>query len=51
MMTLPFVAAFAALVAAWGQRHGLAALLWLVSVVLLLTLFRLHATDPLDIVL
>ncbi|MCK0207846.1 DUF5993 family protein [Starkeya koreensis] len=51
MMSLPFFGLFLALVFAGAGQRTLAILVWLVSIGVLLALFRLHATDPLDIVL
>jgi len=51
MMSLPFFGMFLALVFAGAGQRALAVLAWLVSIAVLLTLFRLHATDALDIVL
>lgn len=49
MMTLPFFAAFAAMIAAWMGRRTLALALWAATLVALLVLLRLHATDALPI--
>lgn len=49
MMSLPFFAAFAALLAGWKGRRGLAVACWALTLVILLLLFRLHATDSLGL--
>lgn len=51
MMSLPFFGMLLALVFAGAGQRALAILAWLVSIGVLLALFRLHATDPLNIVL
>lgn len=50
-MSLPFFAAFAAMAAAWSGRRTVAFGLWAATLVAILVLFRLHATDALDIAL
>lgn len=50
-MALPFLLTFLALLAAWRGQRAISVGLWALSVVVLLILFRLHATDPLDIYL
>jgi len=49
MMSLPFFALVAGLGAAWAGWRGSALILWAVGVALLLVLFRLHATDTLNL--
>ncbi|ADH90584.1 putative transmembrane protein [Ancylobacter novellus DSM 506] len=51
MMSLPFFGLLVALAFTGTGHRGLAVLFWLLSIAVLLALFRLHATDPLDIVL
>lgn len=51
MMSLPFFGLFLALAFAGVGQRGLAVVAWLVSIVVLVALFRAHATDALDIVL
>jgi hypothetical protein len=51
MMSLPFFGLFLAFVCLFMGRRSLALLVWAVSMVCLLVLFKLHATDPLNIVL
>ncbi|WP_170308642.1 DUF5993 family protein [Ancylobacter pratisalsi] len=51
MMSLPFFGIFAAFLLAGGGRRGPALLLWALSMVVLLLLFRSHSTDALDVVL
>lgn len=49
MMFLPFLILLLALGAIFYGRRGLALAGWGVGLLLLLVLFRLHATDPLHI--
>ncbi len=49
MMSLPFVLFACGLGAAWTQWRGTAVGFWLAGVVVLLVLFRIHATDVLNI--
>ncbi|MFC3693494.1 DUF5993 family protein [Chenggangzhangella methanolivorans] len=49
MMSLPFFGFFAAFCLAWAERRGAALSLGLVSLVVLLLLFRRHATDSLPL--
>ncbi|MCT8974893.1 MULTISPECIES: DUF5993 family protein [Microbaculum] len=49
MMALPFLVPFLALLAAWRGWRGAATGLWALSVVVLLVLFRLHASDAINI--
>lgn len=51
MMSLPFFGFFLSLAFAAAGRRCLAVAAWLVSIGVLLTLFKLHATSPLDIAL
>ena len=51
MMSLPFFGLCAALGFAWAGRRAAALVLWAVSIGFLLLLFRLHATDPLNLML
>ncbi|TCT08396.1 hypothetical protein EDC22_10972 [Tepidamorphus gemmatus] len=51
MMALPFLTAFLALLGGAFASRAIGIALWAVTLVLILVLFRLHATDPLDIVL
>lgn len=51
MMSLPFFGFCLALAFAWAGRRSLAVAACLVSVAVLLTLFKLHVTSSLDIVL
>ncbi|MGA0563955.1 DUF5993 family protein [Ancylobacter sp. VNQ12] len=51
MMSLPFFGLFVSLVLAAAGERLPAVLAWLVSMAVLLALFRAHATDPLNIVL
>nr|WP_245297412.1 DUF5993 family protein [Rhizobium oryziradicis] len=50
-MSTPFFALFAAFICLFANRRLAALMFWAVSVLCLLVLFRLHATDPLNIVL
>ncbi len=49
MMSLPFFAAFVAMAVAWAGWRTAAMTMWAVTVVMVVILFRLHATDALDI--
>lgn len=49
MMALPFLTLFGALLAAYFRYRAWSIGLWAVTLMLLLTLFRLHATDPLSL--
>lgn len=49
MMALPFLTVAAGMAAAAGGRSRLSLALWIASLAILLVLFRLHATDPLDL--
>ena len=49
MMVLPFVTALAAVLLAWRGRRGSAIAATLVTFLITLVLFRLHATDSLAI--
>jgi hypothetical protein len=51
MMSLPFVLFACGLGAAWTQRRGAAFGFWVAGVLMLLVLFRMHATDVLNIAL
>jgi hypothetical protein len=51
MMSLPFVLFACALGAAWTRRRAAAVSFWVVGVLMLLMLFRVHATDVLNIAL
>jgi hypothetical protein len=51
MMSLPFVLFACGLGAAWTQRRGAAYGFWVAGVLMLLVLFRMHATDVLNIAL
>lgn len=51
MMSLPFILVLCALVAFWIGRRPAALSLWALGVVVLIVLFRLHATSALNIVL
>lgn len=51
MMSLPFFGLFAAFACIWAGKRAAALALWAISIAVLLALFRLHATDPLNIVL
>ena len=51
MMSLPFFGLFIALAFTGTGHRGLAVLFWALSIAALLVLIRLHATDPLNIVL
>jgi Family of unknown function (DUF5993) len=49
MMSLPFVLFACGLGAAWTQQRGAALGFWVAGVLMLLVLFRMHATDVLNI--
>ena len=49
MMFLPFLTLAAGLAAAWYGRRGLAVGFWTAGLVLMLLLFRLHATSILNL--
>ncbi|MBL8906376.1 MAG: hypothetical protein JNM20_06850 [Rhizobiales bacterium] len=49
MMSIPFFLFAGALAAVYGGRRNLAIGLWALSVAVMLILFRLHATDQLNI--
>lgn len=51
MMSIPFFGIFLALVATLAGSRPIALFFWVVSVVAMLVLFKLHATDPLQIAL
>jgi hypothetical protein len=51
MMSLPFVLFACGLGAAWTSRRTAAMGFWVVGVLTLLVLFRMHATDVLNIAL
>lgn len=51
MMSLPFFLQAASILCAWTGQRAAAVVLLLVSVAVTLVLFRLHANDPLAIVL
>ncbi|GAB4071626.1 hypothetical protein GCM10028812_45900 [Ancylobacter sonchi] len=51
MMSLPFFGLFAGLALILAGRRGAAMLVWALSMTLLALLFRLHATDALNIAL
>ncbi len=51
MMSIPFFGVFLALVATLAGSRPLALVLWAVSMVAMLGLFKLHATDALNIAL
>ena len=51
MMSIPFFAGLLAMLAAWTGRRAVALWLWAATVGAILILFRLHATDALDIAL
>lgn len=51
MMSLPFFGAFLALLATLSGERMIALILWVVSTAVLLALFRMHATSPLNIAL
>lgn len=47
MMALPFVGLFLGLAFGWAGKRNLALLVWAISFVLVLVLFKFHSTDPL----
>jgi hypothetical protein len=49
MMSLPFLLFACGLAAGWMQRRGAAMGFWAAGVLVLLVLFKLHATDALNI--
>lgn len=49
MMALPFLTLFGALIAASFNYRSWSIALWGITLILLLTLFRLHATDALSL--
>jgi hypothetical protein len=49
MMSLPFLFFACGLAAGWVQRRGMALGFWALGVLTLLVLFRLHATDVLNV--
>jgi hypothetical protein len=49
MMSIPFFLFAGALAATFRGKRGMAIGLWTLSVIAMLVLFRLHATDPLNI--
>lgn len=51
MMSLPFFGIALGLAAVLLGRRGAAVALWVASIVVLMVLFRVHATDPLAIML
>lgn len=51
MMSIPFFGLLAALAFVFAGRRRAALALWALSMVCLMVLFKLHATDPLNIVL
>lgn len=51
MMSLPFFGMFLALLATLVGERAIALLLWAASTVIMLALFKMHATSPLDIAL
>ncbi|WP_029004233.1 DUF5993 family protein [Azorhizobium doebereinerae] len=51
MMSIPFFGVAAAFICVFAGQRGAALVLWALSMAALLVLFRLHATDPLNIVL
>jgi Family of unknown function (DUF5993) len=51
MMSIPFFLIFAALAAAWSGHRQVSIALWATSLLILLVLYRLHATDVLGIAL
>ncbi len=51
MMSLPFFGVFLAFIFVFTGHRRLAMLVWALSMVCLLVLFKLHATDPLNITL
>jgi hypothetical protein len=51
MMSIPFFLIVAALAAAWSGHRRVSVALWALSLLTLLVLYRLHATDVLGIAL
>ncbi|MGU3492893.1 DUF5993 family protein [Xanthobacteraceae bacterium A53D] len=51
MMSIPFFVALAGFICVLAGQRGAALMLWALSMVSLMVLFRLHATDSLNIVL
>jgi hypothetical protein len=51
MMSIPFFLVAAALAAAWSGHRQASVALWALSLLTLLVLYRLHATDVLGIAL
>lgn len=51
MMSVPFFGVFLALIATLAGSRPVALVLWIVSMVAMLVLFRHHATDALNIAL
>jgi hypothetical protein len=49
MMSIPFFLFAGALAAVYRGKRGLAIGMWALSVIVMLILFRLHATDQLNI--
>jgi hypothetical protein len=49
MMALPFACGLAAVLVAWAGHRAAAMWLWAADVALILVLFRLHATDALQL--
>lgn len=49
MMALPFMTLFEALIAAYFSYRAWSIFLWMITLILLLALFRWHATDPLSL--
>ncbi|GGF86547.1 hypothetical protein GCM10007301_53020 [Azorhizobium oxalatiphilum] len=51
MMSIPFFGILAAFLCVFSGQRGAALMLWALSMVGLAVLFRLHATDALNLVL
>jgi len=49
MMSLPFVLFACAIGAAWMRQHGVSMGFWVVGLVAMLILFRIHVTEVLNI--
>ena len=49
MMTIPFFAFAAGLVAIWTGKHNVALGAWIAGLVTILVLFRIHVTSPLGL--
>ncbi|WP_343036176.1 DUF5993 family protein [Chelativorans alearense] len=49
MMALPFATLFLGLICAWQGHRFWAIGLWAVTLILMIALFLLHATDPLGL--